>query len=135
MRDVLALLPLVLALSLFACGGEPTPDDEGELVIGDPVAGEALFTQSLIDTQPGCITCHSVDPNEIVFGPSLAGIGVEANSRVTGMSDEDYLRQAIMEPDAYVIEGFPHGLMPKQLAKKLSEQQVADLVAYLLTLE
>jgi mono/diheme cytochrome c family protein len=135
MRNAFILLPLMLALSLLACGGGPTPDDEGQLIIGDPAAGKALFAQSLIDTQPGCVTCHSVDPNVTVLGPSLAGIGMEAAWRVEEMSDEDYLRQSIMEPDVYVVEGFSHGLMPKALANVLSEQQIADLVAYLLTLE
>jgi mono/diheme cytochrome c family protein len=40
-----------------------------------------------------------------------------------------------METNAYVVEGFPEGVMPAAFADVLSEQQVDDLVAYMLTLD
>jgi hypothetical protein len=43
------------------------------------------------------------------------------------------LRKSIVEPDATVVEGFPAGLMSKELSAELTEQQVNDLIAYLLT--
>ena len=48
---------------------------------------------------------------------------------------QDYLRESILNPDTYTTEGFSAGVMPAALADELSDQQVADLVAYLLTLK
>ena len=67
-----------------------------------------------------------------LVGPSMATIGADAGSRVAGMSAEDYLRQSILEPDANIADGFSAGIMPKALATELSEQQVNDLVAFML---
>jgi cytochrome c551/c552 len=132
-RLVFVLL-LVLAIGLVACGGEPVPE-EIEAAAGVAANGEVLFSQPLIGTQAGCGTCHSLEPGVTTVGPSLAEIGAEAGSRASGMSAEVYLRQSILEPDAYLVEGFGAGIMPKGLATELSEEQVNDLIAYLLTLK
>jgi hypothetical protein len=51
------------------------------------------------------------------------------------MTAEEYLYQSITDPDAYVVEGFPAGQMVPNLAEILTEEQIADLIAFLLTLE
>jgi hypothetical protein len=70
-----------------------------------------------------------------MVGPSLATIGTDAGSRVSGQSAEDYLRQSIENPNDYIPEGFSAGLMPEALSDELSAQEKSDLVAYLLTLK
>jgi mono/diheme cytochrome c family protein len=132
MRQGVWLLLWVLALVLAACGGAP---GAGEAATGDEAAGEELFAQTLIGNQPGCSTCHSLEPGGAGVGPSLATIGAEAGSRVSGMSAEEYLRQSIEEPNAHIAEGFAAGIMPAALADALSAQQLNDMVAYLLTLK
>jgi mono/diheme cytochrome c family protein len=124
----LLLLLLILGLALAACGGgkEPAPADEGGAGSGDAAAGEKLFNQTLIGTQAGCVTCHSLEPGVSMVGPSLAGIGAKS---------EDFLRKSITAPDAEIAEGFTPGIMPKALADELSEQQLNDLVAFLRTLK
>jgi hypothetical protein len=54
---------------------------------------------------------------------------------VSGVSAEDYLRQSILEPDAYLVKGYPASVMPKVWGEQLSEEQVNGLVEYLLTLK
>jgi cytochrome c551/c552 len=138
MRKLGLLFMLVLVLGLAACGGGGDADSEGsagEAAAGDAATGEALFAQTLIGTQAGCATCHSLEPGVTMVGPSLATIGAEAGSRVDGLSAEAYLRQSIEEPDAHLAEGFSAGLMPAALADELSAQELADLVAYLQTLK
>ena len=100
-----------------------TPADMGAALPGDPANGEAVFAAN------GCIGCHAIDSDAVLVGPSLLGIADE----VTDMSVQDFLHQAIVEPDAHVAEGFPAGVMPAYDA--LSEDEVTDLVAYLMTLE
>jgi len=102
---------------------------------GDPVNGEALFKQPMIAGLPGCVTCHSLQPGTRLVGPSMANAATVAASAVEGMSAEAYLREAIVEPNARVTEGFPPGLMFQDYGEKLSAQQLDDLVAFLMTQE
>jgi sulfur-oxidizing protein SoxX len=135
----LGVIFLLLILLVVACGGggeekkaEPTAPSG---VTGDAVKGEELFKQTTIGSQPGCITCHSLEPDKVIVGPSMAGVADRAGSRVAGESAAEYLRQSILNPDAYTVDGFAAGVMPAGFAGALSDQQVADLVAYLLTLK
>lgn len=141
----------VLFLSLFlvalaACGGggggdtaeEPAADGGGDTApIGDAANGEKLFSQATIgaNNAPGCITCHSLEPDVVIVGPSQAGLETRAETRVAGMSAADYIHQSIVEPNAYVVEGFAEGLMYQNYATDLTEQEINDLVAFTLTLK
>ena len=97
--------------------------------------GESLFKKTVLGTSAGCATCHSTEPGTIIVGPSLAGIGTLAAQRVEGISAEEYLRQSITEPDAYLLEGYPKGVMPSKYATDLSPEEIDGLTAYLLTLK
>jgi nitric oxide reductase subunit C len=111
---------------------------------GDPEAGERLYTSLTIGRAdaPGCITCHSLEPGEIKVGPSHAGVARRAaeviqQSNYTGSatSAEGYLRESILEPDTYVEAGFAPGVMYQAYSETLTEGELADIVAFLLTLE
>ncbi len=133
MRKLVLLLLLILAFTLAACGGGSAPEEGA--AVGDAAAGQTIFAQTLVGTQPGCVTCHSLEPGVTLVGPSLATIGADAGSRVSGQSAEDYMRKSIEEPDDHIAEGFSAGLMPAALANELSAQELSDLVAYLQTLK
>jgi cytochrome c oxidase subunit 2 len=81
-----------------------------------------------------CSTCHSIDGTS-GLGPSLQGIGTTAGARVPGLSAGEYITQSIIDPDAFVVDGFPSGLMPQTFRESLTDQQLADVIAYLLTIE
>lgn len=132
MRKLIFFLILVLALSLAACGGSSGGSGGGA---ADVEAGEELFHEKLIGTQPGCVTCHSLEPDVKIVGPSLAGVATRAGTREPGKSAEQYLIESITKPDAYTVEGFDAGTMPVQFANELTDQQVKDLVAFLMTLK
>ncbi|MGD2059425.1 MAG: c-type cytochrome [Acidimicrobiia bacterium] len=117
-------LTIVFALVLAACGGG------GD---GGGLDGEELFSQTVLEGQAGCVTCHSLSPDQVLVGPSLATIGSEAGSRVEGLDAEGYIRQSIVDPGAHVVEGFADNLMPTW-GEILSDSQVSALVDYLLTL-
>ncbi len=127
MKKVLIIV-LVLALAAFlvsACGGGggKSSSSGGD---ADVAAGKALFEKTVLEGNPGCVTCHSVEPGKTIVGPSLAGVGNKG---------EDFIRESILNPDAKVAEGFPAGTMPQDYGQKLSEQQINQLVKYLLTLK
>lgn len=131
--SLLFVLVLVFALALAACGGGSGGGETSD--IGDVAAGKALFEEPIIDVQPGCNTCHSLTPDQVIVGPSLAGVGTRAETRVSGMTAEDYIRESILHPDNYVVEGFDPGVMVQVWEQTLTTEQVDNLIAYLLTLK
>jgi len=133
----------VFTLLLAACGGggddasdTAASSTNGETA-GDAARGEELYKQTTIGaaSAPGCITCHSLDEGVTLVGPSHANIGAVAESRVAGLSAEEYLRQSIVEPDAEVTDGFSPGVMYQNYDNDLSADEIDDLVAFLLTLQ
>lgn len=82
-----------------------------------------------------CSTCHSAAPDTIVVGPSLSGIATRAGTRIPGLDAEAYIRDSIMNPDAYTVEGFREGLMPAAVFESLSTEEFEAVVDYLMTLK
>ena len=128
--SILFALLIALTLVLTACGGSDSGSGDANVD-----AGKDLFAETVIGSQAGCITCHSLDAGTVVVGPSMAGIGTRAGSTVSGQSAEDYLKESILNPDAHVVDGFTAGTMPQVWADELNDEQVDQLVAYLLTLK
>ncbi len=104
-------------------------------ISGDPATGRGLFFESSLGASASCHICHALEPGIDKVGPSLAGIGTRAAERVPGMSAEAYLRESIVDPEAYIVEGFPPGLMLPDLGEKLSDEQIENLIAFLLTMK
>lgn len=98
-------------------------------------AGAALFDSSSQGVRSGCAICHSLDPGVELVGPSLAGVADRAGSTVPGLTASEYLRQSILDPDAYLVPGYPPGQMLQDTAERLSDDQIDQLVAFMLTLE
>ena len=132
---VFALIPL-----LAACGGgggdDAAESGGGSSSVGDAARGEELYNQVTIGSAsaPGCVTCHSLEPDVVLVGPSHAGLANRAGSYVEGMGAEEYLRESIMDPDAHIVEGFTPGVMYQNYATELRAGDVNDLIAYLMTL-
>ncbi len=100
----------------------------GTTAQGDPARGEQRFAEI------GCNGCHLVEGVGGMVGPDLTGIASRP-LREAGRwaSVGAYLEQSIREPQAYVVTGFPPD-MPSAATLRLSEGDVADLVAFLRTL-
>jgi cytochrome c oxidase subunit 2 len=88
-------------------------------------------------SQFGCASCHSVDGTKIV-GPSWKDMCDGQETLADGSTvtvDEAYIIESILKPNAKIVQGFPAGVMPAQFIdpiskKPISDQQIADLVAY-----
>jgi mono/diheme cytochrome c family protein len=136
-------------------GGTPPPavvgvgdDITQELPAGDAANGETLATSQ------GCAACHitsATGPAWLASGdPEGAGIGTRAETRIeqadyTGAatSGDQYLFESIVLPDAYLVPDNPayvnaatgQSLMPHTYGQTLDAQMMADLIAYMQTLE
>ena len=97
--------------------------------------GREIFEGSGMSAQAGCQICHSLEPGRRLVGPSLAEIAVTAESRVAGQSAEEYLRESILDPDAYIVEGYRSGQMLPIYEEQLSEDEIDALIRFMLTLE
>jgi mono/diheme cytochrome c family protein len=132
----LVLLALIAGLiaSISACSGGASstvaPSSSGGA--GDAAQGKTVFNQI---ASPPCSSCHSIEPGVTLVGPSLAHMGSTAGSIEPGTSAEAYLRQSIVDPNAFLAPGFGGNIMPANYSTQLTQQQVDDLVAYLMTLK
>ncbi len=135
-------LVILLAVALLAAGCRAAIGQASVATVppspatgsGDPERGQEIFTQGK-DGAPPCSTCHRSAAGGFGFslGPDLVGIAERAGTRVEGLSAEDYIRQSILDPHAYVLSGY-RDIMYPDFGKHLSDDDVADLIAYLMTL-
>lgn len=131
--------------------------------VGDPEQGRVLFNTLRLEVSFACATCHRVDTMERLVGPGLLGVGDPAHDPAAHAEGEThtesggmnmgghtesgtptpertteeviaYLRTSIMDPSAFVVPGFPDDMMPKTYATILTEDEINNLIAYLLTL-
>jgi cytochrome c553 len=97
----------------------PPPTTTAEEPSGSPEAGRTVFASA------GCGGCHAFSAAD-----SSGATGPNLDESLDG-KDADYVRRAIVEPDADVAEGYSPGVMPKTYEEQLSPEQLDDLVAFL----
>jgi mono/diheme cytochrome c family protein len=126
-----ALIVLVAA----GCGSKgvikPLPDtvvgslpQAAPVAKGNPAAGKQVYASN------GCAGCHTFKPAGSTgkVGPDLDNLAADATKANQG-SLEQYTAESIKNPGAYVVPGYPNGVMPAFTS--LSDTQLADLVAFL----
>lgn len=104
------------------------PDDfAAALAAADPSRGETVALAN------GCVGCHSVDPAVTMTGPTWYLLADTAANRRPDVSPAAYIHESIVNPGAYVVPEYPSGVMPATYDQTISVEDMADLVAYLLT--
>ncbi|HNB35970.1 MAG TPA: hydrogenase iron-sulfur subunit [Anaerolineales bacterium] len=101
--------------------------------IPDPVMGEKIYYETAAGVNAGCRICHSLTKDERIIGPSFYGIATRAGERVPGLTAEEYLYQSIVDPNAYVVSGYPSGQMIQNFGTLLTEEEIQDIIAFLMT--
>ncbi len=99
----------------------------------DPVErGKALYLAG------ACIGCHTLGTlSSGAVGPNLSTIGAEAIKDAGTGKPEDFIRESILNPNAVLASNCPTGpcaenIMPQNFGEIYTEEQINDLVAFLL---
>ena len=89
-----------------------------------PKAEEAapLKTADEVIAKYTCGACHNFAGDAAGLGPNLAKVGAKG---------KEYLRQAVLDPDAVIAKGFAGGMMPKTYGEQLKAQELELLINYM----
>jgi mono/diheme cytochrome c family protein len=125
-------------IATFIMNWKPTALGKVELIelvvpktnLGDPQTvsrGKAAFLSH-------CAQCHLIanvsQPQKA--GPELTHISTVALSRKPDMQAEDYLRESVLIPNAFVVDGFEADKIGYHCGGLLSSRQLDEIVAFLL---
>lgn len=126
MKALLTAVIAALSLGAAACSSdEPAPPATVQAVTS---TGRDLFEERIVGINPGCVTCHSLQEGVTIVGPSL----FDVSSRDPELTDAQYIRESIVAPDSFVVEGFSAGQMSADWETYLSDAQIDSLVDFLL---
>lgn len=119
----------IASLALAACGGgngEGAPDGTSADEAADPAAGKRIYVDQ------GCGTCHALEAAGSTgsVGPDLDA-ALRRDAERSGKPLDKFVRESIVDPDVFVAPGFKAGVMPQTFGGELSDQELADLVAFL----
>jgi cytochrome c oxidase subunit II len=94
---------------------------------GGAAAGKTVFESN------GCTSCHTLAAAGATgkVGPDLDKL--PAYAQQAGQPLESFVRQSIVDPNAYVQPGFPKNVMPPTFGSSLSKSQLDALVQFLVS--
>lgn len=87
----------------------------------------------ILATRNGCIGCHSADGSPLT-GPTwfnLYGSEVKLTDGSTVTADDAFIVESILEPTVKIVDGFAPVMPPYAL----TDQEIANLIAYIKTLK
>jgi mono/diheme cytochrome c family protein len=124
-------------------GAQPSEADTAAIAAaeaaGDPAAGQQLFTTMVAEAGFMCSTCHSTTPDQQrLIGPGLYNVREHGlvDAHMEGQDLITYLHTSIVDPQAHIVPGDPPypPIMPTVYGQVFTEQQISDIIAYLLSL-
>jgi len=109
----------------YKSAGAPTPST--------PSSGGSAAAATLFKTTGTCGACHTFTPAGTAgkVGPNLDHL--KADAAKAGQPLENYVKESIENPDAYITPGYTKGVMSGSCCKQLSSSQIDQLVQYLVT--
>lgn len=125
----------------------PTVNPEGQAVADANSAATQEQSEAEIEgdtiedviLNAGCAACHVIGPigDHGKVGPELTEMAAVADQRVAGQSAREYVRTAILNPNAYIVADCPNGpcladVMPDYYGQRLSAGQLEAIIDYLL---
>lgn len=115
---------LIIILLLTACASGPASSGPDPLV-----EGRRQYTI-------WCAGCHvtSADGPD-ALGPRLGAMLARAENNAAGLEPADWLREAIVNPNAELTPGYQPGLMPDYYGERLSPAQIDAIILFMLAEE
>ena len=118
---------------------------EATTVTSDTAAVAAVPELAAVEPiviKAACIGCHVIPgiPAAVgQVGPDLSNIGVDGATRIPGYTAEQYIRESLLNPNAFIAPECPAGpclpnLMVQNLGDTLTAEEIDTLVAYLASL-
>ena len=126
MLGMLRFIISILVLFLAACSSQVASPTS--MLSPQVIRGKGVFDSY-------CSSCHSTNSGTIVVGPSLAGIATRGGAQLKDMDAEMYIRNSILDPNVYTVEGFPEGIMPSTLKDEIPKEDLEAVIEYLMTLK
>jgi cytochrome c oxidase subunit 2 len=133
---------LAFLIVVASCAGNATDTTVSSTTIlesvGDSERGRDIWaTGGGVLSKPGCVHCHSIDGSEHTdnvtrLAPSWLGTSQLAAERVPGQSAEEYLRESIMSPGAFIVDGYEDRMLSFRYA--LNDDDLESLIAFILQL-
>ncbi|MGB3702751.1 MAG: c-type cytochrome, partial [Anaerolineales bacterium] len=99
-NKLLVISVFMLTVVLAACSSAQAVEPE---MVGDPQIGREIFENQ---QRSHCVACHTLDGRKEPGGPSLLGISERADERIPGMTAVEYLEQSILDPSAFIVDGY-----------------------------
>jgi mono/diheme cytochrome c family protein len=104
-------------------------DDTGALAtagLAQAKTGQQIFTAA------GCAGCHTFAPAKSTgtIGPNLNELKTQAGNIEKGKTAEQYVRESIEDPGAFLVKGYPNAMPP--FKGKLTDAQIQALIDFLL---
>ncbi len=133
---ILVTLAFALLMALVISSTSAPRDDS---IDADAYADELAVALNGADAGIGaelvetldCAACHLLGDGSLA--PLFAGIADFAGQRRPPLSAEQYLYEAILYPAVHLVDGY-NNVMPNNYDERLSQGEVGNIIAYLLTL-
>ena len=143
-EDFIAVQQFGKPLADGSLPSEPPPPPVGDDTVkilasweANEIEGSAVSGADLYDGKFGCTDCHRNGNS----APDTVGTWTRvltsrlADPIFAGYTGEEYLIESIVQPGAYVVDTYSSGLMPVNFGTRMTEQQLADIIAFLKTQE
>lgn len=95
--------------------------------------GKVLFWSET--GKAGCFRCHAIAGRGGTRGPDLTSVALMAGDRVAGLAADQYLLEKVRAGMTYRFNVPEYTPMMPPFGQFMSEEEIKDLVAYLLTLK
>ena len=142
---IVALVLLIVVVFIFVIAvinqtGDGTFEGTGTTVAADSYRAQVDALLAIAHPENaeaalgkyGCIACHRAGNAELA--PSWVGLSERAATERPPLPADAYIYESIVDPAAYLVEGY-NDVMPHDFATRMSQQELADVLAYLLTPE
>jgi len=141
-KGVLKLAIIVIGLNLIFLyiGLEFLPQSESRppkiIKIADGISQEDLIQigEKIVFGKGQCMVCHPAKPESGMRSPAMSTIGaeIEKEARERGMTPEEHVFEALVNPSKYIVKGFEDMMSPvDKPPTSLTDGEIIAVAAYL----